>query len=144
MGGVDITCVTLDRSNPAAVSAFWNDAVQWGGTAVSADGAICGPAGGGIYLKFARVPEGEAVKNRVHLGCGAGALDELDAELDRRLELGPEIAWDEQFSPTVSAQYRNVMLRDPEGNELCLGAGTAAIVSQPAASGSDLAGWTYE
>lgn len=125
LSGVDITCVTIDCHDPAAVASFWNEALRWGGVAVSGDGtgAVCGPANGRPYLEFVRVPEGKTVKNRVHLGCSAGALGELDAEVQRLLALGATIAWEEEFPPRIAGQYRNIVLRDPEGNEFCLGAG---------------------
>ena len=123
---MEITCVTVDCADPARTATFWNEALRWGGVAVAPDGggAICGPADGGTYLEFVRVPEEKVVKNRLHLGCTAGALDDLEAELDRLLALGSTIAWEEEFPPDVAASYRNLVLRDPEGNEFCLGAGT--------------------
>ena len=103
---------------------FWNDALGWGGVEVADDGggAICGPATGGMFLEFIRVPEGKIVKNRVHLGCDAGALDGLDAEVERLVGLGATVAWEEEFSPAIAVRHRNVIFRDPEGNEFCLGA----------------------
>ena len=126
MPRMEITCVTVDCHDAAKVAAFWNEALRWGGTAVAPDGsgAICGPRGGGIYLEFIRVPEDKVGKNRVHLGCHAGTLDELTAELDRLTELGATIAWEEEFPSEVARHYRNVILRDPEGNELCLSGGS--------------------
>jgi Glyoxalase-like domain len=127
MAGVDAVCITVDCADPAAVAAFWNEALRWGGVDVSADGAIaiCGPVGGGgPYLEFVRVPEPKATKNRLHLGCSVPALDQLDAEIARLETLGAELAWEEEFPPEVAATYRNVVLRDVEGNEFCLGAGT--------------------
>jgi hypothetical protein len=123
---VDITCVTIDCHNPADVAKFWNEALHWGGVGVAADGssAVCGPALGGTYLEFVRVPEDKTVKNRVHLGCDAGQLDHLDDEIQRLLALGASVAWEEEFPAAVGTHYRNVVLRDPEGNEFCLGAGT--------------------
>lgn len=53
----------------------------------------------------------------------AGTLVELEAELERLLALGASLAWEEAFAPHVAASYRNVILRDPEGNEFCLGGG---------------------
>ena len=125
MAGMEITCVTMDCHDAERVATFWNDALRWGGTAVAADGsgAICGPPGGGVYLELIRVPEDKVVKNRVHLGCTAGSLDELDAELERLTALGASVAWEEEFPAAVAAQYRNVVLRDPEGNEFCLSGG---------------------
>ena len=70
-----------------------------------------------------RVPEGKVVKNRMHLGCSAGTLDELEAELERLQRLGASIAWEEQFPPETAAVYRNVILQDIEGNEFCLSGG---------------------
>jgi predicted enzyme related to lactoylglutathione lyase len=123
---MDVTCVTVDCRDPGAVAAFWNEALRWAGVAVAADGssAMCGPLEGGLYLEFVRVPEDKTVKNRVHLGCTAGTLDDLESEIERLLALGATIAWEEEFPPEMAARYRNLVLRDPEGNEFCLGAGT--------------------
>jgi hypothetical protein len=123
---MDIVCVTIDCTDPARVAEFWNAALRWGGVAVAPDGggALCGPTTGETYLEFVRVPEGKVVKNRVHLGCSAGSLDELDAEVRRLVDLGATVAWEEDFPLAVAAQYRNLVLRDVEGNEFCLSGGT--------------------
>src|SRR5688572_22316232 len=125
MAGMEITCVTIDCHDPGLVATFWNEALHWGGTAVASDGtgAICGPRAGGAYLEFIRVPEDKVVKNRVHLGCTAETLDALAAELDRLISLGATLAWEEEFPSEVATAYRNLVLRDPEGNEFCLSAG---------------------
>ena len=122
---MQITCVTVDCHDPRAVATFWNDALAWGGVAAADDnsGAICGPPGGGVYLEFIRVPEAKDVKNRVHLGFTAGPLDRLDGEMERLESLGATLAWEEDFPPEVARTYRNVVLRDVEGNEFCLSGG---------------------
>ncbi|HEX2381973.1 MAG TPA: VOC family protein [Acidimicrobiales bacterium] len=122
---MQITCVTFDCANPEAVANFWNNALDWGGVAAAEDGsgAICGPPSGGIYLEFVRVPESKTIKNRVHLGCSAGTLADLDATIDRLRGLGGTIAWEEEFPPEIAKVYRNVVLRDVEDNEFCLGGG---------------------
>ena len=124
---MNISCVTIDCVDPAMIASFWNEALRWGGVAVAPDdsGAICGPTDGGAYLEFVRVPEEKRIKNRVHLGCTVGALAELEPELERLRGLGATLAWEEEFPSDVAAHYRNVVLRDPEGNEFCLGAGTS-------------------
>ena len=121
-----ITCITVDCHDPAAVANFWNEALRWDGVNVSesGSGATCHPTEGGKYLEFIRVPEGKTDKNRLHLGCAVDTLDELDAEIARLQTLGATIAWEEEFPPEVAARYRNVILRDVEGNEFCLGAGS--------------------
>lgn len=122
---MNVTCVTIDCNEPASVAAFWNEALHYGGVAVSEDGrgAVCGPPDGGMYLEFIKVPEKKTVKNRLHFGCGVGTLDDLDEELDWLFALGATIAWEEDFPQEIARQYRNVILRDVEGNEFCLGAG---------------------
>jgi hypothetical protein len=122
---VQITCVTFDCADPAAIASFWNDALDWGGVAVGAggSGAICGPRTGEWYLEFVRVPEAKLSKNRLHLGCSAGRLEVLDTEIARLQRLGATIAWEEEFPPEIAAVYRNVVLRDLEGNEFCLSGG---------------------
>jgi hypothetical protein len=123
---MEITCVTVDCADPRAVATFWNEALQWGGVAAAPDGsgAICGSPAGGMYLEFVRVPEGKVVKNRVHLGCAVPALEALDAEIERLQGLGATIAWEEDFPEAIAASYRNVVLRDVEGNEFCLSGGS--------------------
>src|SRR5688572_26186081 len=100
---MDLVCITVDCHDAGLVARFWNEALGWGGAAVAegGDGAACGPSGGGTYLEFVRVPEAKTVKNRVHLGLHAGSLAELDAEVDRLLDLGASIAWEETFPPAI-------------------------------------------
>ena len=104
---------------------FWNEALRLGGVSVSENGrsAVCRPLSDGTYLEFVQVPEGKTVKNRLHFGCSAGGLIELDAEIERLRSLGATVAWEEEFPPATAARYRNIILRDIEGNEFCLGAG---------------------
>jgi hypothetical protein len=119
--------VTVDCSDPAGLASFWNAALGWGEVAVADDGsgAICGPPSGGWYLEFIRVPEAKIAKNRLHLGCSAGRLEALEAEIRRLVDLGATFAWEEAFPPEVAGEFRNVVLRDPEGNEFCLSGGEA-------------------
>jgi hypothetical protein len=122
---VDVTCVTVDCADPLPVATFWNAALGWGGVAHDPvhDIAICGPSSGGPYLEFVRVPEAKTIKNRLHLGCAVESLEELDVEVERLMDLGATVAWEEEFPPEVAAVYRNLVLRDVEGNEFCLGGG---------------------
>lgn len=116
--------MTVDCHDPERVATFWNEALRWGGVAVApGGGAVCGPPDGGPYLEFVRVPEAKTVKNRLHLGCSAGSRADVEAEIERLTSLGATLAWEEEFPADVAAVYRNVVLRDPEGNEFCLGGG---------------------
>lgn len=120
---MDVTCVTIDCADPGAQAQFWSEALGWTDVHVGRFGASVRPSGGGTYLELIVVPEAKSVKNRVHLGCHAGDLDALDGEIERLCALGAAVAWEETFPPDVAARYRNVVLRDPEGNEFCLDAG---------------------
>ena len=121
---MDLSCVTFDSADPVGLARFWNDALRWRGVTISPDGAsaTCRPVERGLYLEFVQVPEGKIVKNRVHLGCNAGSLDDVRAELERLLALGATLAWEEEFPPEIATHYRNLVLHDPEDNEFCLGA----------------------
>jgi ribosomal protein S18 acetylase RimI-like enzyme len=123
---MDLVCVTVDCADPALVAGFWSAALGWAQPRVDPNGhgAMCRSPSGGVDLEFVRVPEHKRVKNRVHLGCSAGPLERLDAEIERLQRLGATLAWEEKFPPDIAARYRNVVLRDVEGNEFCLGAGT--------------------
>lgn len=121
--------MTVDCADPGATASFWSDALGWGAVAVAEDGtaAVCGPREGGVCLEFVRVPDAKIVKNRLHVGCSAGALDALDPEIARLQTLGATIAWEETFPVEIAAVYRNVVLRDVEGNEFCLSGGELPV-----------------
>ena len=135
-GHMDLVFVTVDCAAPAAVADFWSEALRWRDVRIAHDasGAVCRSPVGGVYLEFIRVPEGKQVKNRLHLGCTAGDdLDRLDDEIGRLAALRATVAWEEEFPTEVAAVYRNVVLRDVEGNEFCVGAGhtPSALVPTP-------------
>ena len=65
-------------------------------------------------LDILKVPEGKAVKNRLHLDLRADGCTTAD-ELNRLLRLGATRA-----SVGQGAEVSWVVLADPEGNEFCL------------------------
>ena len=88
-----------------------------GSPRLAAGRLTCYSPGGGLQrLQFMPVPEAKHVKNRVHIDFGA---DDVQAAVDRLVAMGASIAWEEDFPPDL--QYRNLVLRDPEGNEFCVG-----------------------
>jgi catechol 2,3-dioxygenase-like lactoylglutathione lyase family enzyme len=114
---IAITCVTFDCADPEVVAAFWAAALRW-----DIVGHTVRPPGGiGPYLECVPVPESKTSKNRIHVGLSA---DDLDAEIARLESLGASFAWEEDFPEHWG--YRNVVLRDPEGNEFCLGTSKSA------------------
>ncbi|MYT69124.1 MULTISPECIES: VOC family protein [unclassified Streptomyces] len=86
--------------------------------------ACVDPSGEGPRLYFQRVPEGKAVKNRVHLDVrvgtglvGAERLAALEAECARLVALGAT------HVTTLYADGENescIPMQDIEGNEFCL------------------------
>ena len=113
---MEITCVTIDCREPGRLALFWSQALGWEIAHVAEGGAYCRPVERGAGLEFIRVDEPKTTKNRVHLGTRA---DDIDMEVERLVSIGATVAWEEQFPP--GWPYRNVVLRDPEGNEFCLG-----------------------
>lgn len=106
---VEMSCVTFDCADPGRVADFWAAALGW----TREGDRVEGPA---TYLEFVAVPEPKTVKNRLHLGLHT---KDLDAEIERLVGLGAVVAWEEEFP--AEWPYRNVVLRDVEGNEFCLG-----------------------
>jgi predicted enzyme related to lactoylglutathione lyase len=109
---LNVTCVTIDCADPERLSRFWAEALGWR----QRGSHRAEPPDGGIFLEFIEVPESKTVKNRVHLGLNTPDLDEEIARLE---SLGATIAWVEEFPDDWP--FRNVVLRDPEGNEFCMG-----------------------
>ncbi|MET9255030.1 VOC family protein [Streptomyces sp. NPDC003717] len=135
--------VTFDCAHPERVARFWCEVLgyvvppppegfaSWaaydGSLPPDRQGAAfaCGdPTGAGPRLFFQRVPEGKAVKNRVHLDVrvGTGLVGEerlaaLRAESERLVALGAV-----QDTVLLADEYDEscIVMRDVEGNEFCL------------------------
>jgi predicted enzyme related to lactoylglutathione lyase len=111
MADITVSGVTIDAAEPAKLAAWWAKALDW-----DLDGNTCRAPGSGLQrLEFMPVPESKQVKNRVHVDFGA---DDVQAAVDRLVAMGAAFAWEEDFPP--ESGYRNVVLRDPEGNEFCV------------------------
>lgn len=86
--------------------------------------ACIDPTGVGPRLFFQRVPEGKAVKNRVHLDVriGTGLVGEerlavLEAECTRLVALG---AVRLRLLPADDVDESTIVMQDIEANEFCL------------------------
>lgn len=106
--------ITVDCDDPQTVATFWSVAlgrpVDEGGSEFFVSIGRGDASQTGWF--FIKVPEGKAVKNRVHVDLHA---DNRDSEVARLLALGATQvgAYDEW-----GVQW--VTLRDPEGNEFCV------------------------
>jgi hypothetical protein len=138
--------VTVDCAGPAALCAFWQEALgyvlqppppgfpDWE-SALTALGvppelhdersAAVDPDGVGPRLFFQRVPEGKVTKNRVHLDVraapgleGEERMAALEAECARLVTLGATRV--RRVEPDGPMEAGFVVMQDPEGNEFCL------------------------
>ncbi|MDQ0984934.1 VOC family protein [Streptomyces sp. V2I9] len=135
--------VTFDCEEPARLAAFWCEVLGYVVPTVP-EGfatweeyhrslppekqvvyfACADPSGVGPRVLFQRVPEGKAVKNRLHLDVRAGTglvgeerLATLEAECARLVAFGAV------HVRTLFADDENescIVMQDPEGNEFCL------------------------
>ena len=114
-----ITHVTIDCLDPAALSTWWQQVLGYAHSdEPSPDDDECelvDPAGDGPPLLFIRVPEGKAVKNRVHLDI-APTDRTRDDEIERVVALGAKTVDDQRRSDGTGW----LVLADPEGNEFCI------------------------
>lgn len=119
----------VDTPDPAALAAWWAEAIGWQVIYSAADEVILIPG----YVKdeaevaamewervppglvFVRVDDHKNSKNRLHLDLAPHTSDDRDAEIARLEELGAtrvDVGQGERASWTV--------LADPEGNEFCV------------------------
>jgi catechol 2,3-dioxygenase-like lactoylglutathione lyase family enzyme len=146
MSEVRAVQVTFDAHDPGALSRFWCEVLgyrlddpppgfdTWD-AALEAFGvpedqrnsasACHDPTGAGPRLFFQQVPEGKTAKNRVHLDVraapgreGEERMAALEAECKRLVALGATRIERHEPAPPMSGGH--IVLRDPEGNELCL------------------------
>jgi predicted enzyme related to lactoylglutathione lyase len=112
--GIRIQCLCIDAEDPAKIASFWQSALGWRRTFEKADEVVLEPPAGSPEdgmapdLLFLKVPEGKAVKNRLHLDLRpddqAAEVARLEALGGRRVSVGQgEVSW--------------VVMADPEGNE---------------------------
>ncbi|MBG0814714.1 VOC family protein [Planomonospora sp. ID82291] len=113
---IAIDYVTFDCARPYELAAFWREATGFEfspGTGADDDEVLlCGT----VNLLFIRVPEGKAVKNRVHLDVTGSEGSTRDREVERLLALGAAVQSDRR-APDGSGW---VTMLDPEGNEFCV------------------------
>ena len=106
-----LSAIAVDCADPPALAAWWQS-VLGGRVEVDDDGDARLLADGVPPLDFLRVPEPKTVKDRLHLDL---ATSDLAAATEQVLALGATLAPD-----VHEGGERWVVLRDPEGNELCL------------------------
>jgi Glyoxalase-like domain len=122
--------VTFDCAQPTRVAQFWCEVLGYVRPPSVEEpdddswSACMDPTGAGPRLFFQRVPEGKAVKNRVHLDVrvGTGLVGEerlaaLEGECARLLPLGASRV---QLLVADEENESCLVMQDIEGNEFCL------------------------
>ncbi len=109
-----VETLTVDCADPRRVAEFWCGVLGYEITGEDEqDVEIRDPAGKGWTLLFQTVPEGKAVKNRLHLDLSPPST--MREEVERVSALG---ATTFRFVKE-DGSFWTVML-DPEGNEFCV------------------------
>ncbi len=104
-------CIVIDCSDAKRAAEFWSqalegyevDAQEWGVTMKSKTDPL-------IYFEV--VPEGKAVKNRLHLNIAAA---DRKAEVARLVGLGAT-----ELEEIAVGDYAWTNMKDVEGNEFCV------------------------
>jgi catechol 2,3-dioxygenase-like lactoylglutathione lyase family enzyme len=117
-GALTWQCLCVDSTDPRRAATFWQEALGWRRTHESDDEVVLEPPAGSAQdgvspdLLFLRVPEDKQGKNRLHLDLRpvdqAAEVARLEGLGATRADVGqgPDATW--------------VVLRDPDGNELCV------------------------
>jgi hypothetical protein len=85
-----VDALTFDCADPRLLARFWTEVLGYELSDIDEDGAeIVDPAGEGWRLLFLAVPEGKAVKNRVHLDLRPP--ESMAEEVERAVELGATV-----------------------------------------------------
>jgi predicted enzyme related to lactoylglutathione lyase len=104
--------VCIDAADTHALAVWWSQVLGWPAEDThDGDVALRAPGGVGPDWLFLAVPEGKAVKNRIHFDF---TPDDHNAEVERVIALGARRVDIGQGEQTW------VVLADPEGNEFCI------------------------
>jgi catechol 2,3-dioxygenase-like lactoylglutathione lyase family enzyme len=105
-----IAALAIDCHDPPELARWWSRLLG-GRVEVDSDGDATLHTPGGLAIDFLRVPDAKTVKNRLHLDLRSTDLAEAT---EQAVALGATRADDIYDGGAWQ------VLRDPEGNELCL------------------------
>jgi len=111
---LNLAHITFDCTDAAALAGFWSQALQRPvDDGANSYFATIDAAGPGPTYMFLRVGEDKTAKNRCHLDLSA---DDREIEVKRLVGLGAAYQADHD-----EYGHRWTVLRDPSGNEFCVG-----------------------
>ncbi len=107
----------MDCAEPTVLAAFWREVLGWQ-VIGEGDGEVeiaSGPDSPDVWptLLFVPVPEGKAVKNRLH-------LDVTPTDRTRAEEVERVLALGARHVDIGQGEQNWTVLADPEGNEFCI------------------------
>lgn len=108
-----VEMITFDSLDPDRLAAWWATASGGELTAVVPGEFVVVALPSGLRLGFQRVEDPTPGKNRVHADFGSA---DLDAEVARLVSLGASETGRHDFG----AEFRWVVLADPDGNAFCV------------------------
>jgi hypothetical protein len=116
---LEIHSITIDCADPCRLALFWGEAAGWqedpDDPNKPGDPAAVLLTQHGVRLLFLPVPEGKAVKNRVHLDLRPAGRTR-DEEVERLLGIGATLVDDHREADGTGW----AVLADPEANEFCV------------------------
>jgi predicted enzyme related to lactoylglutathione lyase len=107
---LSFTEICIDATDIDALARWWAEVLGWPKEPTD-DGDVILRAPAGPDWLFLAVPEGKAVKNRIHFDF---TPDDQQAEVDRLVALGA------RHVDIGQGDQSWVVLADPEGNEFCV------------------------
>jgi len=115
VGSLD--ALTIDCADPLELARFWGAVfgTEIDSTLGEAHYVDLLPVPGVPVLRFQRVPDHKATKNRLHLDL---LVEDLDEACGRVEALGGRRALEQ---PISEYGWSWIVMEDPEGNEFCLG-----------------------
>jgi predicted enzyme related to lactoylglutathione lyase len=110
-----VNALVIDGADTFGLAEFWSGVFATSMASSAGDGHYIDlePTADGLTLRFQRVPEAKALKNRLHLDV---EVEDLDACVARIEELGGTVV--RRADPEYGWLF--VIMADPEGNEFCL------------------------
>ncbi|MCV7254118.1 MULTISPECIES: VOC family protein [Mycobacteriaceae] len=111
--GLGVEMITVDSLDPDRLAAWWATATGGELTPVMPGEFVFVALPSGLRLGFQRVEDPTPGKNRVHVDFSAA---DMEAEVARLVSLGARETGRHEFG----AEFRWVVLADPDGNAFCL------------------------
>jgi hypothetical protein len=117
-----VEMITFDSTDPDRLAEWWARAVNGAVNPLAPGFFVTVTHPDGPRLAFQKVDVPTPGKNRVHIDFTAA---DIDAEVKRLVDLGAT----ETGRHEAGAEFRWVVLADPDGNAFCVAAGAVAAAT---------------